>query len=46
MFKVLSFSFDKGLLAPLVYRLIDSGLFIVQSQPGLPPVAASGPCHV
>jgi len=29
VFKVLSFSFDKGLLAPLVYRFVNNGLFKV-----------------
>jgi len=39
---VLSCSSDRGLLAPLVYGLVNNGL----SQPGLPPIAASGLCHV
>jgi len=42
---VLSFSFDKGLLALLVYCLVNNGLFkVIPDICAL--VAASGPCHV
>jgi len=45
VFEVLLFSFDKGLLAPLVYCVVICSVSFVQSQPKLPPVAVFVPCN-